>query len=66
MSVSGEASASTDWRTQEIGVAAACSGDEQLIEDYTNGDCYRIGVMHGLTNAILNVGRTTTNRNVNG
>jgi hypothetical protein len=29
-----------DWRTQEVGVAAALSGDHQLIEDYSAGDIY--------------------------
>jgi DNA polymerase I len=29
-----------DWRTQEIGVAAAYSGDEQLAADYSGGDVY--------------------------
>jgi DNA polymerase-1 len=32
-----------DWRTQEIGIAAALSGDPELIHDYNNGDVY-----HGL------------------
>ena len=32
-----------DWRTQEIGVAAAKSGDPNLIRDYLDGDIY-----HGL------------------
>jgi DNA polymerase I len=32
-----------DWRTQEIGIAAARSGDEALMADYRNGDAY-----HGL------------------
>jgi hypothetical protein len=29
-----------DWRTQEVGVAAALSGDHALIEDYSAGDIY--------------------------
>jgi hypothetical protein len=29
-----------DWRTQEVGVAAALSGDQALIEDYRAGDIY--------------------------
>jgi hypothetical protein len=29
-----------DWRTQEVGVAAARSGDEQLKADYLGGDVY--------------------------
>jgi DNA polymerase I-like protein with 3'-5' exonuclease and polymerase domains len=29
-----------DWRTQEVGVAAARSGDEQLAADYLAGDIY--------------------------
>jgi hypothetical protein len=29
-----------DWRTQEVGVAAALSGDTALIEDYSSGDIY--------------------------
>jgi hypothetical protein len=32
-----------DWRTQEIGIAAALSGDPELIHDYNAGDVY-----HGL------------------
>jgi hypothetical protein len=32
-----------DWRTQEIGIAAALSGDPELIHDYNTGDVY-----HGL------------------
>jgi len=26
-----------DWRTQEVGIAAADSGDPQLIDDYLGG-----------------------------
>jgi DNA polymerase I len=29
-----------DWRTQEVGVAAALSGDEALLADYREGDVY--------------------------
>jgi DNA polymerase I len=29
-----------DWRTQEVGVAAALSGDEALLADYRGGDVY--------------------------
>jgi hypothetical protein len=29
-----------DWRTQEIGIAAALSGDEALMADYRDGDVY--------------------------
>ena len=29
-----------DWRTQEVGIAAAHSGDAQLAEDYLAGDIY--------------------------
>src|SRR5262249_174889 len=29
-----------DWRTQEVGIAAALSGDPALIEDYSSGDIY--------------------------
>jgi hypothetical protein len=32
-----------DWRTQEVGIAAARSGDAELIHDYNAGDIY-----HGL------------------
>ena len=40
-----------DWRTQEVGVAAARSGDEQLAEDYLAGDIYHaLAKMCGLTN----------------
>ena len=39
-----------DWRTQEVGVAAARSGDVQLAEDYRDGDIYHaLAVMCGLT-----------------
>ena len=40
-----------DWRTQEVGIAAARSGDERLAEDYLAGDIYHaLAVMCGLTN----------------
>ena len=39
-----------DWRTQEIGVAAALSGDESLLRDYAAGDIYHaLARMCGLT-----------------
>jgi hypothetical protein len=39
-----------DWRTQEIGVAAARSGDEALAEAYSSGDIYHaLAMMCGLT-----------------
>jgi hypothetical protein len=41
-----------DWRTQEVGIAAALSGDPQLAEDYRSGDVYHaLAVMCGLTTA---------------
>lgn len=40
-----------DWRTQEVGIAAARSGDAQLAEDYLGGDIYHaLAKMCGLTN----------------
>ena len=40
-----------DWRTQEVGIAAARSGDVRLAEDYLAGDIYHaLAVMCGLTN----------------
>jgi hypothetical protein len=40
-----------DWRTQEVGVAAALSGDRALMEDYATGDVYHaLARMCGLTN----------------
>lgn len=39
-----------DWRTQEVGVAAAVSGDAQLAEDYSSGDIYHaLARLCGLT-----------------
>jgi hypothetical protein len=40
-----------DWRSQEVGIAAAKSGDEMLQADYLAGDIYHsLAVMCGLTN----------------
>jgi DNA polymerase-1 len=41
-----------DWRTQEVGIAAALSGDEALINDYLapGGVYYALAKMCGLTN----------------
>ncbi len=39
-----------DWRSQEVGIAAAYSGDRQLIKDYLSGDIYHaLAKMCGLT-----------------
>jgi hypothetical protein len=39
-----------DWRTQEIGIAAALSGDPVLADDYATGDIYHaLARMCGLT-----------------
>ena len=39
-----------DWRTQEVGIAAARSGDPQLAEDYRAGDIYHaLAKLCGLT-----------------
>ena len=39
-----------DWRTQEVGVAAALSGDQALIRDYLDGDVYHaLAKLCGLT-----------------
>jgi hypothetical protein len=39
-----------DWRTQEVAIAAALSGDEALIRDYNRGDVYHaLAKMCGLT-----------------
>ncbi len=40
-----------DWRSQEVGVAAAQSGDQNLIADYLGGDVYHaLARLCGLTN----------------
>ena len=40
-----------DWRTQEVGIAAALSGDQQLMADYRGGDVYyALARDSGLTN----------------
>ena len=40
-----------DWRTQEVGIAAARSSDEALTEDYGSGDIYHaLAKLCGLTN----------------
>jgi DNA polymerase I len=40
-----------DWRTQEVGVAAALSDDRALIDDYAAGDIYHaLARLCGLTN----------------
>jgi hypothetical protein len=40
-----------DWRTQEVGIAAASSGDGALMNDYAAGDIYRaLARLCGLTN----------------
>ena len=40
-----------DWRSQEVGVAAAQSGDQNLIDDYLGGDVYHaLARLCGLTN----------------
>jgi DNA polymerase I len=40
-----------DWRTQEVGIAAARSGDAALTEAYLSGDIYHaLALMCGLTN----------------
>jgi hypothetical protein len=39
-----------DWRTQEVGIAAARSGDAQLVKDYRAGDVYHaLAMMCGIT-----------------
>ena len=39
-----------DWRTQEVGIAAALSGDGALMQDYATGDVYHaLARMCGLT-----------------
>jgi DNA polymerase-1 len=40
-----------DWRTQEVGIAAALSGDQGLMRDYRDGDVYHaLAKLCGLTN----------------
>ena len=40
-----------DWRTQEVGIAAALSGDQRLIDAYLAGDVYHsLAVACGFTN----------------
>jgi DNA polymerase-1 len=40
-----------DWRTQEVGIAAARSGDAALAEAYRSGDVYHaLALLCGLTN----------------
>jgi DNA polymerase-1 len=40
-----------DWRTQEVGIAAALSGDEKLMADYSSGDIYHsLARVCGFTN----------------
>jgi DNA polymerase family A len=40
-----------DWRTQEVGIAAALSGDPALMRDYAGGDVYHaLALLCGLTN----------------
>jgi DNA polymerase I-like protein with 3'-5' exonuclease and polymerase domains len=42
-----------DWRTQEVGIAASRSGDEQLIADYGSGDVYHgLAELCGLTGGL--------------
>ena len=39
-----------DWRTQEVGIAAALSGDQALMNDYQAGDVYHaLAKLCGLT-----------------
>jgi DNA polymerase-1 len=39
-----------DWRTQEVGIAAALSGDQQLVDTYRGGDVYHaLAVACGFT-----------------
>jgi DNA polymerase I-like protein with 3'-5' exonuclease and polymerase domains len=47
----GTIGAYLDWRTQEVGVAAALSGDSALMADYAGGDIYHaLARLCGLTN----------------
>jgi DNA polymerase family A len=42
-----------DWRTQEVGIAAALSGDPSLMRDYAGGDVYHaLALLCGLTNEL--------------
>ena len=42
-----------DWRTQEVGIAAALSGDEGLMRDYQTGDVYYgLAKLCGLTDEL--------------
>jgi hypothetical protein len=42
-----------DWRSQEVGVAAAWSGDQTLIDDYLGGDVYHaLALLCGLTDEL--------------
>ena len=46
----GKIGAYLDWRTQEVGIAAAKSGDQQLMHDYASGDVYHaLAHLCGLT-----------------
>ena len=51
-----------DWRTQEIGVAAALSDDRALMDAYRSGDVYHtLAMICGLTQITTeNVGRPKT------
>ena len=47
----GTIGAYLDWRTQEVGVAAALSGDPALMTDYASGDIYHaLAKLCGFTN----------------
>ena len=50
-----------DFRTQEVGIAAALSGDEALKRDYSRGDIYHaLALMCGLTTKRIRlVGRSS-------
>jgi hypothetical protein len=46
----GSTMAYLDWRSQEVGVAAAHSGDRALVDDYLSGDVYHaLAKLCGLT-----------------
>ena len=51
----GYAVAYVDWKSQEIGIAAALSGDEKMMEDYKTGDPY---LSFGVQAGMLPVGAT--------